>query len=144
MLFYRWYGRKYENSIELPGIEQDFRFIRTIGVSSFKSGVSTAFHFGPFRSTIRVLYNLNRIESDQVFIEVGDHKHLWKDEPLFIFDDTLMHRSVNESDELRYCVFADIIRPSYFPFVLKSIVSVIQNIFYRFNFIFYNKWKFIK
>lgn len=144
MIFFKWYGKKLPSPIEIPEFENEFDYIRTIGISAFNAHRSTALHFGPFRSTIRVLYNLNRIESDDVFIEVGDHRQKWRDNQLFIFDDTLLHRSVNESDELRYCLFADVLRPSHVPGVLRIVVAVTQFVFLRVNYMFYKNWKFIR
>ncbi len=48
-------------------------------------------------------------------IQVGKHKHYWHDDPLFIFDDTLMHASFNKNDAKRYCLFIDIVRPTLLP-----------------------------
>ncbi|MDH3493540.1 MAG: aspartyl/asparaginyl beta-hydroxylase domain-containing protein [Acidobacteriota bacterium] len=144
MVFFRWYGRPVEGSLKVEGLDGDLKFVRTIGVSAFNAGRSTGFHFGPFRTTIRVLYNLNRIDSEDAFIEVGNTRQVWKENPLFIFDDTLMHRSVNESDEMRFCVFADIIRPSYMPAVLRTIVTLTQYAFFKVNFLFYKNWTFLR
>ena len=46
--------------------------------------------------------------------------------PLFIFDDTLIHQSFNEEDDLRYCAFIDIIRPSYFDNIMKLFYQVLD------------------
>ena len=69
-----------------------------IGVSIFNKKASTGLHFGPLRLTLRVLYNINTIDDPNVYVTVGDVTHRWRDGKLFIFDDTLQHQSVNESD----------------------------------------------
>ena len=63
----------------------------------------------------RVLNNLTPVRHDRIYIECQNRKHFWHDNPLYIFDDTLFHRSVNEYDARRYCVFIDIMRPTRFP-----------------------------
>ena len=144
MVFFRWFGRFIDSPIEISEFDKSFSYIRSIGVSVFSAHRSTGVHFGPLRATIRVLYNLNRIESDEVFIEVGQNRNVWKNEPLFIFDDTLQHRSVNESNESRVCIFVDILRPSKIPLLLGSIVKLVQLIFFRANAVFYKNWKLVK
>lgn len=144
MFFFKWYGKNYDTTVNIPEFHGDFKYVRTVGVSMFKERESTSRHFGPFRPTLRVLYCLNDITSDDVFIEVGPVHHKWKDEKLFIFDDTLEHRSVNEADDPRYVLFVDIIRPSYLPFTMDAAVTLIRFIFERFNGIFYKNWKMMK
>lgn len=140
MIFFKWYGENIDTSYSVPDYHKPFKYIRTIGVSIFNSKVSTAKHFGPFRPTIRVLYNINDIESTQSYIEVGDVVNRWSENKLFIFDDTLMHRSVNETDEVRYCLFVDILRPSVVPAFFSASVYVIGQIFKNINLIFYKNW----
>jgi beta-hydroxylase len=142
MLLYKWYGRQLDTS--MPELNKDFRYIKTIGVSVFNANTSTSYHYGPLRITYRLLYNMNKVDRDDIFIQVGRTKHLWRDDPLFIFDDTLMHRSVNQSPYSRYCLFVDIMRPAYSltlnTYILKVVGSVLQHI----NRIFYKNWEFIR
>src|SRR5262249_54832586 len=58
MIFFKWYGRNTEASVDVPEYHQQYRFIRTIGVSIFNKKQSTCKHFGPLRVTLRVLYNI--------------------------------------------------------------------------------------
>ena len=64
--------------------------------------------------TYRILYNFNKVKKEGSFIEADGRINKWRYDPLFIFDDTLIHQSFNEEDDLRYCAFIDIIRPSHF------------------------------
>jgi beta-hydroxylase len=105
---------------------------------------STAKHFGPLRVTLRLLYNINEIASENVYIKVGKHINYWRDNKLFIFDDTLQHQSRNESDEVRYCMFVDILRPSLLPALMSAILACVRVVTARFNFAFYKHWAFIK
>ena len=112
MIFFKWYGKDIPGSVDVPEYHADFKYLRTVGVSIFNKKQSTGKHYGPLRVTLRVLYNINPVDDPNVYIEVGSKVHRWRDDPLFIFDDTLQHQSVNESDAVRYCLFVDILRPT--------------------------------
>lgn len=144
MIFFKWYGRNLENVINFPEFHKDYKYIRSIGISVFNRRKSTNRHFGPLRLTLRLLYNLNTTTSDQVYIDVGDKRNYWRENKLFIFDDTLLHQSVNESDDRRYCAFVDVLRPSLMPRVFRAIVSAFGVVLLRLNRLFYNGWVFIK
>ncbi|MES2462165.1 MAG: aspartyl/asparaginyl beta-hydroxylase domain-containing protein, partial [Armatimonadota bacterium] len=105
MVFFKWYGANVDTFVDVPAFHEPYKFIQTIGVSVFNKRQSTSKHFGPFRATLRVLYNINNVESKDAYIEVGDVIHRWRDEKLFIFDDTLQHQSFNQTDGERYCLF---------------------------------------
>jgi len=113
MLTFKWYAKQQDITVRIPAFEQDYRYIKTIAVSVFNTREKTSWHFGPLRLTFRVLYNLDPVDSDQVFINVDDKTHFWNKQPLFVFDDTLFHRSVNDVDQARYCLFMDIVRPNH-------------------------------
>ena len=138
MLFYKWYGKNVSDTV--PAFTKEFKYIKTIGVSVFNKKKSTSLHFGPLRLTLRVLYNLTPIRSDNVYIEVDGEKHFWHDDPLFIFDDTMQHRSINEEECERYCVFVDILRPSAFTGFQNTFMRITQILFINFNNIFYKNW----
>lgn len=142
MLVYKWYGRQVDDSI--PEWNKDFKYIKTIGVSVFNANASTSYHYGPLRITYRLLYNMNQVDRDDIFIQVGKTKHLWRDDPLFIFDDTLMHRSVNKSPNSRYCLFVDIMRPAYSLPLNTKILTFVGSIARRVNSMFYKNWEFIR
>ena len=144
MMFFKWYGKNVETSVEMPDYHQPFKYVRTIGVSIFNSRQSTGWHFGPLRVTLRVLYNVNDLKSSNVYIQVGNHTQRWRDKKLFIFDDTLQHQSCNLSEEVRYCLFVDILRPSLFPGLFRSLVTGVRLIAARCNASFYKHWTFIK
>jgi beta-hydroxylase len=63
---------------------------------------------------------------------------------LFIFDDTFFHRSINDVDDVRYCLFMDIVRPNYAQHAFDVAVlgaSMIANSLKR---AFYKNWSFIR
>lgn len=144
MVFFKWYGKNLDTALKLPQLHRQFKYVRTIGVSIFNKKQSTSAHYGPLRLTFRVLYNLNKINSDKTYIQVMNHKHIWRENPFFSFDDTLLHQSINETDEVRFCMFVDILRPTHFPVLLDRLVTVVRIIMMRVNSIFYKNWDFLK
>ena len=144
MIFFQWYGKILKPSVEMPEYQRRFKYIRTIGVSIFNKRSSTGKHFGPLRVTLRVLYNVNDITSPDVYVQCGDVVNRWRDEKLFIFDDTLMHQSVNESDGVRYCLFVDILRPSLVPWLFSGILTGIRLVMLPVRAMFYKHWDQIK
>lgn len=144
MVFFKWYGVNVDTFVDIPAFHHDWRYIQTIGVSIFRRKVSTAKHFGYLRATLRVLYNLNDMADRSAYIVVGDQTNYWRDNKLFIFDDTLLHQSFNESDKARYCLFVDIARPSMVPALLAGVVTLNRFLFRGLNSIFYKKWKVIE
>ncbi len=142
MFFFKWYGTNVDTAVDVPEFHEGFRTITTIGVSVFNRKQSTSRHFGPLRATLRVLYNLNDVMDDSAYIVVGKTTQYWRDEKLFIFDDTLLHQSFNESDELRYNLFVDIVRPTTMPGLFKAFVRAIGFLMSRgANRMFYAGWK---
>jgi beta-hydroxylase len=144
MIFFKWYGKNVQTSVDVPEFHRAYKYIRTIGVSIFNTKQSTGKHFGPLRVTLRVLYNVNEIANENVYIKVGNHVNYWRDNKLFIFDDTLQHQSCNQSDEVRYCMFVDILRPSLCPGLMSAILAGVRLVIARFNLAFYKHWAFIK
>ncbi len=144
MIFFKWYGENVDTFLNTPTFHQPWKYIQTIGVSVFNKKVSTSKHFGPIRPTLRVLYNLNDFDDHSAYIVVAGKTSYWQENKLFIFDDTLVHQSFNESDKIRYCLFVDLLRPSLFPGLLRPVIKITHFLFQRANSIFYQKWKVIQ
>ncbi|MCK3825947.1 MULTISPECIES: aspartyl/asparaginyl beta-hydroxylase domain-containing protein [unclassified Pseudomonas] len=145
MLFFQWYGRPIETTLDIPQLRKKLPFVKTIGVSVFNENRSTSFHFGPLRMMFRVLYNMAPAPHHEgVYIQVGKHKHYWHDDPLFIFDDTLMHASFNKNDAKRYCLFIDIVRPTLLPSVLNAVIAGFAGLVFTLRRVFYKNWKLIQ
>jgi aspartyl/asparaginyl beta-hydroxylase (cupin superfamily) len=144
MFFFKWYDANVNTVIDVPPFHRAYKYIKTIGVSVFSKKESTSKHFGPLRATLRVLYNVNTMDDKSAYIVVGDTTNYWKDDKLFIFDDTLLHQSFNDSDKSRYCMFIDIARPSMVPSLLAGVVTLNRVLFRGLNSIFYKKWKVIE
>src|SRR6476659_1137774 len=141
MIFFRWYGVNVETFLDVPAFHEPWKYIQTIGVSVFNKKVSTSRHFGYLRASLRILYNLNDMNDRSAYIEVGDKISYWRDDKLFIFDDTLMHESVNQTDQTRYCLFVDMVRPTPFPAVMRAVISGVRLLTQSFKFVYYKNWK---
>jgi aspartyl/asparaginyl beta-hydroxylase (cupin superfamily) len=143
MIFFKWYGVNVDTFLDIPAFHQDWKYIQTIGVSVFNKKVSTSKHFGYLRASLRLLYNLNDMSDHSAYIVVGETTSYWRENKLFIFDDTLLHQSFNETDQTRYCLFVDFVRPSPFPGFMRGFVTVVRLLSRSFNHVFYNNWKVI-
>ena len=144
MIFFKWYGKNLETSLDVPEFHQKFKYIRTIGVSIFNKRQSTGKHYGPLRISLRVLYNINNVEGKDAYIRVGNHTNYWSEKKLFIFDDTLQHRSVNQTEGLRACLFVDILRPTLFPRLTGALLTGVRLLMAPARAIFYQHWTFVK
>ncbi|GAB4353446.1 MAG: aspartyl/asparaginyl beta-hydroxylase domain-containing protein [Oricola sp.] len=138
MYVWRWYGKQHINDV--AEFDRDFKYVKTIAVSVFSGKESTTWHFGPLRLSIRVLLNLDPADSDEVYIECQGTKHLWRDNPLYIFDDTLFHQSVNRVDARRYNVFMDVVRPSPVPGMISAMLVGVSAIADQIKSVFYKNW----
>ena len=143
MFFFRWYGANTNTSPNVPAFHQPWKYVQTIGVSIFNRRISTSKHFGYLRASLRVLYNFNDMKDDSAYIVVGDTTSFWRDNKLFIFDDTLLHLSANDTEQPRYCLFVDIVRPTLFPHLMAGVLTVVRYLTQSFKFIYYKNWKII-
>jgi beta-hydroxylase len=144
MVFFRWYGIDQQTFLKAPALHQPWQYIQTIGVSVFNKKVSTSLHFGFLRASLRILYNLNDMNDNSAYIVVGDKVNYWRDNKLFIFDDTLLHQSFNETDQTRYCLFVDMVRPTPFPGIMRAVISGVRWLTQSFKFVYYQNWKVIE
>jgi beta-hydroxylase len=144
MFTFKWYDQPQAPKLRIPAFERDYRYIKTIALSVFNTRESTTWHFGPLRLTYRVLFNLDPVDSREVFIEVDGRTHYWADDPLFIFDDTYFHRSVNGVDHVRYCLFMDIVRPNHWDALFDRAVNAVSLISGSFQRMFYKNWSFLR
>ena len=123
MLIYKWYG--FNNpAADCKLFQKKFKYVLTIGVSTFAPQTKTSRHFGWLRAGIRVLYNIGPAPDEGAYIIVNGRRHTWcKDGPLFSFDDTVLHQSFNLTDKERHCLFIDVVRPSLVPALLRNLVK---------------------
>ena len=144
MLTFKWFNKALPSQLNIPAFQQNFRYVKTIAVSTFGARKRTSWHFGPQRLTLRVLRTLEPIDSDDVFIAVDDHVHRWREQPLFIFDDTMFHCSENNIDVERYCLFMDIVRPNHFQTGFEAAIKAMSLLAGSFRSLFYKNWSFVR
>jgi beta-hydroxylase len=144
MIFFRWYGVNVDTFLDIPAFHHGWKYVQTIGVSVFNRKVSTSKHFGFMRASLRVLYNLNDMTDDSAYIVVGNTTSYWRTDKLFIFDDTLLHQSFNETEQTRYCLFVDIVRPTPWPAAMNAVVAAIRLLSEGFKSVYYKHWKVIR
>jgi hypothetical protein len=72
MIFFKWYGKNIDNFYSVPEFHKDYKYIRTIGISVFNKKESTDEHYGPLRTTLRVLYNINNLRVTAI-LQVSTH-----------------------------------------------------------------------
>jgi len=144
LMIYKWYGFN-NRGADCPLFQQNFKYIMTIGVSTFSAQTKTSKHFGWLRAGIRVLYNIGPAPGEGAYIVVNGTKHTWcQDGPLFMFDDTVVHQSFNLTDMERHCLFIDIVRPSYVPILLRNFVKLLGFVYTRLPFLGKNSnWRLI-
>lgn len=140
MFSWRWYGVKTEAVVDVPSFDEPWKYVETIGLSVFNKKTMTSPHFGWLRPTFRLLYNINDITDKSAYIVVGDKTNYWCENKLFIFDDTLLHLSANETDQLRYCMFVDILRPTPFPRFMKAVVAIEAYVNGKMNLFRFSGW----
>ena len=125
MAIYKWYG--FNNpAADCELFQKEFKYVLTIGVSTFAPQTQTSRHFGWLRAGVRVLYNIDSAPDEGAYIAVNGTKHTWcKDGPLFMFDDTILHQSFNMTEMPRHCLFIDVLRPSCVPALLRNFVKLL-------------------
>ena len=144
MLTFRWFDAAQDTEISIPALARKYRFVKTVAVSAFNTGERTSWHFGPQRLTLRVLRNLDPVAGREACIAVDDQVHYWCEEPLFIFDDTVMHRSINGGAGIRYCLFMDIVRPNHFQGAFDAAIWAMSILGSFFKQRFYKNWAFMR
>jgi beta-hydroxylase len=144
MLTFKWFDKPLPCEVEIPAFEAKFRYVKTIAVSAFGAREQTSWHFGPQRLTLRVLRTLDPVEGEDVYIAVDGAVHYWRDDPLFVFDDTFFHQSVNRAEAARYCLFMDIVRPNFFSSGFRAAIDGMSLLTGTFRAVFYRHWAFLR
>ncbi|MEM7210104.1 MAG: aspartyl/asparaginyl beta-hydroxylase domain-containing protein [Pseudomonadota bacterium] len=88
-------------------------------------GKSLRKHHDPFAFTMRYSLGLSTPNSDQCALVVDGEEYTWRDGESIIFDETYMHSTYNNTDEVRLILMTDVDRP------LKS--KLVQRIYYLFG-----------
>ncbi len=73
-------------------------------------------HSGAMKGVLRVQVALI-VPEGETWIEVGGERRGWTEGGMLVFDDTFMHRAVNNTDEDRAVLFIDMVRPMPWPWL---------------------------
>lgn len=73
------------------------------------------FHRDPFAGSLRYHLGLMTPNSDKCYLELDREQYPWYDGKDLLFDETFIHRAVNDTDEYRVILFCDVTRPLWFP-----------------------------
>jgi beta-hydroxylase len=68
-------------------------------------------HRDPFAGSLRYHLGLMTPNSEKCRIHIDDTSYYWKDGEDILFDETYIHRAVNETDQNRIILFCDVERP---------------------------------
>lgn len=117
-------------------ILKDFDNIVSALFSVMEPGTHIKPHRGVFNGVMRYHLGIIVPRSDKVFINIDKQKRFWKENKSFVFDDTLLHEAVNQSNEKRVIMIIDFLRPlppplAYVNRIILKIISkspLIQNI----------------
>ena len=90
-----------------------------------------------------MLYNLNDITDDSAYIVVGDTTSYWRENKLFIFDDTLL-LPVLQRDRPDALLPVRRHRPAdAVPALMKAVVTAVRLLSESFKSVYYKHWKVI-
>jgi len=126
-----------ENQLKCPETTKILKKIPNLFQAFFsvlEGGKSILSHEGPFLGYIR--YHIGAItpKNNPPYIKILDETHTWEEGKSMIFDDTLRHEVINNSDDIRVVLIVDILRPMPFvPHVVNWLVTLIliKNIYGR-------------
>lgn len=68
-------------------------------------------HFGPARMCLRYHLGIATPNDDACRITIGDNTYSWRDGEDVMFDDTVIHKVANDTEQMRIVLFLDIERP---------------------------------
>lgn len=109
-------------------ILKDYDNVVSALFSVMEPGTHIKPHRGVFNGVVR--YHLGVIipKSDKVYINIDKQKRFWKENKSFVFDDTLLHEAINNSQEKRVIMIIDFLRPLPAPLAIvnKAILKIIS------------------
>ena len=107
---------------------KDYDNIVSALFSVMEPGTHIKPHRGVFNGVVRYHLGIIIPKSDKVFINIDNQKRFWKENKSFVFDDTLLHEAINNSQEKRVIMIIDFLRPLPPPLDLvnKAILKIIS------------------
>lgn len=111
----RIYGRDFRaHRAELPVtsafLDAHPEFV-TASISTLAPGKRLPPHPGPMKGVLRVHLAVEVPSRGRCEMIVGGEHRSWERRAVMVFDDTYLHRAVNDTDEFRSVLFLDLVRP---------------------------------
>ncbi len=142
--FYFWNNKIEDNYKFIPKLENILTSIPgfvSAGISYLEPNTDIKVHNGDTDASVRVHLGLKiPAPLPTCGLEVGKEQRGWEEGKILIFNDAQLHRAWNHSNETRYVMIIDIIRPEYLSqtkSICANALSLIklQQLEYRFSFI---------
>lgn len=80
------------------------------------TGARLVAHRDPYAGSLRCHLGLVTPNDDKCRIYIDGHPYSWRDGEAIVFDETYIHKAMNESDKDRIILFCDVARPMRNPF----------------------------
>jgi beta-hydroxylase len=116
--YLKWYGEPHPSALQLcPRSTEILAKIPTIKGAMFAmlpAGGQLVAHRDPYAGSLRYHLGLVTPNSDKCRIYIDGEPYFWRDGEAIVFDETYIHRAINESDTDRLILFADVERPMWF------------------------------
>lgn len=117
VLVLRIYGREVSNRLgELPTLMRLLREhpdIVSVAVSAVGPGKRIPWHPGMYKGLLRAHLGVE-IPDGECWMQVGRSRRGWRAGEVLVFDDTIPHRVVNDTDRRRVVLMVEIFRPMPF------------------------------
>lgn len=136
--YFRWYGDYLPSARELcPKTTEILEKVPTINAAMFTLLSPRSMlvkHRDPFAGSLRYHLGLVTPNSEDCRIYIDGEPYHWRDGEDIVFDETYIHRAVNDTDETRIILFCDVTRPLRTPiarginnFVIRRLVKATQS-----------------
>ena len=144
MIFFKWYGKNINNSLDIPEFHQQFQVHPHHRRLHFQQKTIDRQALRPApRDLARALQHQRHEGQERLHQSRQSHQLLAGQQALHL----RRHAAapvVQQFRRRRYCMFLDILRPSLLPRVTSAILSGIRLLMAPFNSIFYQHWTFLK
>lgn len=116
--YLKWYGEPLPSARELcPRTVELVESIPELNAAMFAllgPHSQLVVHRDPFAGSLRYHLGLITPNSQDCRIVIDGTPHVWRDGHDVLFDETYLHHAVNDTDEARIILFADVMRPIRF------------------------------
>lgn len=116
--YLKWYGEPLPSARELcPQTVELVESIPELNAAMFAllgPHSQLVVHRDPFAGSLRYHLGLITPNSEDCRIVIDGTPHVWRDGQDVLFDETYLHHAVNDTDQARIILFADVMRPIRF------------------------------